>query len=112
LCLKNCHHDEREDIAFSSITSTDKLPPTASVNCSLLFCDLRETRFVIFGIFLDGPFYFPKQVAMEFFLRDAIAQEKHRVRFTPIFAIFPSLNGVAAHLLRQVYQPRIINVVA
>src|SRR6266540_5226578 len=42
--------------------------------------------------------------------RKFVAQEDHRVSFTPILAIFPDLHGRATHLLGHFEQTRVVCV--
>src|SRR5437016_5872511 len=88
------------------------LSPTAGVDSALLLRDLRKALFIIFRVFFKRAFDFCEQATMKLFFLYAVAQKEHCVCFSPILAILPNLDRIAANLLRNFYEPGIVNVVA
>ncbi len=48
---------------------------------------------------------------MKLFFLNAVAQKEHCVCFSPILAVLPNFNRVAANLLCNFHEPRVVNVV-
>lgn len=88
-----------------------RLSPIARVKRALSFGDFSKTIFVVLCVFLDRPFYFTKEAAIKFFLGHSVADKKQSVCFSPVFAILPNLDWIAAHLLRQFKQSGILSIV-
>jgi hypothetical protein len=119
---ENCHakNDPGTSGAFApselnrtprSCNPTTQLSPTARIRRALRLSNLRETLFVTFRVLLDGPLNLVEELAVKPLLGDSVAEKKHCIRLSPIFAILPNLHRVAAHLPSQFLQPRIAGVI-
>src|SRR5437667_1167026 len=87
------------------------LSPTAGVDSALLLRDFRKALFIIFRVFFNRAFDFCEQATMKLFFLYAVAQKEHCVCFSPILAVLPNLDRIAANLLRNFHEPRVVNVV-
>src|SRR5205809_1920290 len=100
-----------ELMTIGEIASLAQSSPAARIRRALRLGNLRETLFVTFRILLDGPLDLIEELAVKPLLVDSVAEKKHGIRLSPIFAIFPNLHRVATHLQSQFLQPRIPGVV-
>src|SRR4030095_5197801 len=91
---------------FSSLPAAD-LPSGCSRSC-----DFEKTWFVIFGVEIHAMANLGEERATKIILGNPVAKVGHRVRFAPVFAIFPDLNWRAANLLSEFQQSRVVCISA